>query len=64
MQIGPIAALLIWTISIASILCMLWRPRGIAEAYWACGGAVILVVFRLVATQYTKGWMFISFYPA
>ncbi len=34
---------LIWVIALASILCMLLRPRGIPEAYWACGGAVLLV---------------------
>jgi arsenical pump membrane protein len=38
----------IWTISLASILCMLLRPRGIAEAYWVCAGAILLVVFRLI----------------
>jgi arsenical pump membrane protein len=27
---------------------MLLRPRRIAEAYWACGGAVLLVVARLI----------------
>lgn len=32
----------------ASLLCMLLRPRRIAEAYWACGGALLLVVARLI----------------
>ena len=27
---------------------MLARPRGIAEAYWACGGALLLVLSRLL----------------
>ena len=45
------AATLTWIISIASIVCMLVRPLKIAEAYWACGGAFILVVMRLVPSQ-------------
>ena len=40
--------LLIWFISLASILCVLLRPRDIAEAWWASGGALILVVFTLI----------------
>ncbi len=31
-----------------SILLMLLRPRGIAEVYWVGGGAVLMVVLRLV----------------
>jgi arsenical pump membrane protein len=27
---------------------MLLRPRGITEAYWACGGALLLVLFGLL----------------
>jgi arsenical pump membrane protein len=42
------ATILIWIISFVSIVCMLIRPRGIAEAYWACGGAVLLCVCRLL----------------
>ncbi len=37
----------IWIIALASILCMLLRPRRIAEAYWACGGAILLVATGL-----------------
>jgi arsenical pump membrane protein len=48
MQIAPISTALIWTICLASILCMLLRPRGIAEAYWTCGGGIFLVVTRLI----------------
>lgn len=48
MQISHVAAVLIWAISLASIFCMLVRPRGIAEAYWMCAGAAILVVTRLI----------------
>ncbi|HET6170398.1 MAG TPA: SLC13 family permease, partial [Terracidiphilus sp.] len=39
---------LIWTIALASILCMLLRPRRIEEAYWAGGGAALLVITRLI----------------
>lgn len=45
------AAILVWVISCASILCMLTRPLKIAEAYWACGGALLLVVSRLIPSQ-------------
>ena len=31
-----------------SILLMLLRPRGIAEVYWISGGALLLIVLRLV----------------
>jgi arsenical pump membrane protein len=48
MQIAHVSSLLIWTISLASILCMLLRPRRIAEAYWACGGAILLILTRLI----------------
>lgn len=40
--------LFVWAIALASILCMLLRPRGIAEAYWVCGGAILLIATRLV----------------
>jgi arsenical pump membrane protein len=40
--------ILIVTISAISILCMLLRPRGIPEVYWACGGAFVLIVTRLL----------------
>jgi len=48
MQIADASTLLIWTISLASILCMLLRPRRIAEAYWVCGGAILLILARLI----------------
>jgi arsenical pump membrane protein len=47
-QIAHVSSLLIWTISLASILCMLLRPRRIAEAYCACGGAILLILMRLI----------------
>jgi arsenical pump membrane protein len=48
MPTGHFASALIWAISLASILLMLVRPRRIAEAYWICGGALLLVVARLI----------------
>jgi arsenical pump membrane protein len=39
---------LIWVISLASIAGVLFRPRDIAEAWWACGGAFILVLLTLI----------------
>src|ERR1017187_8670703 len=48
MHIAHVATVLIWTISLASILCMLLRPRVIEEAYWSCGGPTLLVVARLI----------------
>ena len=38
----------IWAISLISILCMLLRLRGVAEVYWVCSGAFLLVAFRLL----------------
>jgi arsenical pump membrane protein len=43
-----LAAALIWTISLGSILLMLVRPRGIAEAWWIGAGALLLVLTRLL----------------
>ena len=34
-----------------SILLMLVRPRGIAEAYWVVGGALLLLALRLISPQ-------------
>jgi arsenical pump membrane protein len=45
------AAVMVWVISVASIVCMLARPLEIAEAYWACGGAFLLVVARLIPSR-------------
>jgi arsenical pump membrane protein len=47
----PVSWFIIWIISLASILCMLLRPRGIAEAYWVCSGGVLLVLFRLIPVR-------------
>lgn len=43
--------ILIWVISVVSILLMLIRPKGIAEAWWAGSGAVLLIVTRLISIQ-------------
>ncbi len=43
--------MLLWTICLAAIACSLLRPRGIAEAYWACGGALLLVATGLLAAD-------------
>jgi arsenical pump membrane protein len=48
MRAAHFSPILIWLISLASILCMLIRPRRIAEAYWICGGALLLIVARLL----------------
>jgi arsenical pump membrane protein len=38
----------VWIISLSSILAMLLRPRKIAEAWWVCAGALLLIALRLV----------------
>ena len=43
-----VAIAFIWIISLSSILLMLIRPRGIAEAWWIGGGALLLVFTRLL----------------
>ena len=39
----------IWIIALVSILLVLIRPFGLREAWWATGGALVLVLFRLIA---------------
>ena len=39
---------LIWSIAVASIAGVLFRPRQRPEAVWACLGASLLVAFRLI----------------
>src|ERR1700691_6058354 len=61
MQTAHVSAVLIWTISLAGILCMLLRPMRIAEAYWACGAGILLVLTRLLplpqaAHAVYEGW--------
>jgi arsenical pump membrane protein len=43
-----LAITFIWILSLGSILLMLLRPRGIAEAWWIAGGALLLVLTRLL----------------
>jgi arsenical pump membrane protein len=43
-----LAVAFIWILSLSSILLMLIRPRGIAEAWWIGGGALLLVLTRLL----------------
>lgn len=43
---------LLWIISLAAIACMLLRPKGIAEAYWICGGALMLVAAGLIPVRH------------
>src|SRR6202161_2161225 len=61
MQTAHVSAVLIWTISLAGILCMLLRPMRIAEAYWACGAGILLVLTRFLplpqaAHAVYEGW--------
>lgn len=44
-------AILIWSIAIAAIACILVRPRGWPEAVWACLGAGLLIVLRLLPVR-------------
>lgn len=53
MHLLHLATILIWTVSLISILLMLVRPRGIAEVYWAGGGALVLIVSRLISLRAT-----------
>ena len=41
----------IWLISLVSIALVLIRPKGLAEAWWAAAGALLLVVCRLLSPQ-------------
>jgi arsenical pump membrane protein len=41
-------AILIWSVALLSIFCMLIRPRKVPEAWWACGGAILLLLCRLI----------------
>ena len=42
------SAVLVWTIVAGTIAGILVRPRGWPEAVWACLGAALLVLFRLL----------------
>jgi arsenical pump membrane protein len=43
-----LSAVIIWSIAIAAIACILVRPRGWPEAVWACLGAGLLILLRLL----------------
>lgn len=48
-MLSPVVAHVLLSLIVAvSILLMLIRPRGIAEVYWIGGGALLLVLLRLV----------------
>ncbi len=42
---------MIWLITAASILLMLWRPRGIPEVFWVGSGALLLIVLGLIPVR-------------
>jgi arsenical pump membrane protein len=42
-------ALWVWSIAGAAIAGVLFRPKGLPEAVWACLGALLLVLFRLLS---------------
>ncbi|HZZ57987.1 MAG TPA: SLC13 family permease [Opitutaceae bacterium] len=39
----------VWIVSAATILAMLARPRGLSEAWWACGGALLLLALGRIS---------------
>src|SRR3954467_10573652 len=41
----------VWLITLASIALVLVRPRGLPEAWWATGGACLLVLSRLISPR-------------
>jgi arsenical pump membrane protein len=41
----------VWAIAVTTILLILARPRKIPEAVWACGGALLLVLCRLISPR-------------
>ncbi len=46
-------AILVWFIAAAAIAGVLFRPKDWPEAVWACLGAVLLVIFRLISLPQT-----------
>src|SRR5580693_10423113 len=47
----PMSAVLIWAIAAATVAGILFRPRGWPEAAWACVGAGLLVLCRLLSPE-------------
>lgn len=41
--------MLLWAICLATFVCILLRPWGIAEAWWACGGSLFLLAIKLIS---------------
>lgn len=39
----------IWIITLLSIFCIIIRPFGLAEVYWAVGGALLMIILRLIS---------------
>ena len=44
-----LSTVLVWLIASAAIAAVLFRPREWPEAVWACSGAVLLVILRLIS---------------
>lgn len=42
---------MVWIVAGSAILLMLAGPRRIPEAVWACSGALLLVIFRLISPR-------------
>jgi len=42
---------LVWIVALSSILAMLVRPRRIAEVWWACAGALLLIATDLITLR-------------
>ncbi len=55
MSLTHLPQVLTWLIALASIFGMLVRPRGLPEAFWACGGAFLLIAMRLIPLR-QAGW--------
>lgn len=47
-MLSTAATTLVWSICAATLAAILFRPKHWPEAVWACLGAILLVVFRLV----------------
>src|SRR6185437_12435870 len=48
-EAGRVSTVLVWSIAIGAIAGVLFRPREWPEAIWACLGAALLVVCRLIS---------------
>jgi arsenical pump membrane protein len=50
----PVHQVAIWIISFFTIALMLLRPWKISEAWWVCGGAVLLILLRLAPLKIAR----------